>query len=262
MKALHYVGGALCVAASILISNAVLTFSAMPDCGPDVGAPACPGSVNLAAGEMVAGCLILVVGAIMTIGIGLLVALVSAGIYSLVRAILGPGGLFSSAGIVGAGFLALSVLIVIIGLPYGRILAARRVGMASSKRRAEGVITDVWNTGETYNDDVEVRLTIEYRRADNTTGHAVHNEVASPRNMPRRGDRVTVLYDPAGDEGMIELIGLAPAPNPMIVDAGPQDAVPPDELVAALDRLAALHRDGALTATEFDRAKRRLLGAG
>ncbi len=101
--------------------------------------------------------------------------------------------------------------------------------MASSKQRAEGVITEVWDTGETFNDDLQVRLTIEYRRADNTTGHAIHDEVVSPQDIPRRGDRVTVLYDPSGDERMIELIGLAPAPNPMIVDSGPQDAVPPGD---------------------------------
>ncbi len=119
MKALHYVGGGLCIAASILISNAVLTFSSLPNCGS-----ACPASVNLAAGEaaaeMVGGLLILIVGAILTIGIGLLVALVCAGIYTLVRTILGVGGPFNNASVIVAGFLALPVLIVIIRQFSGR----------------------------------------------------------------------------------------------------------------------------------------------
>jgi hypothetical protein len=47
-----------------------------------------------------------------------------------------------------------------------------------------------------------------------------------------------------------------------VEDAVPvADAVPPD-LTMALDRLTALHREGALTAAEFARAKERLLGPG
>ena len=59
------------------------------------------------------------------------------------------------------------------------------------------------------------------------------------------------------------IIGTTPVWDAVpVADTVPvHDAVPPG-LVMALDRLTALHREGALTAAEFAREKERLLGSG
>lgn len=246
--------------AGILVVNAILSFVHIRTCGAEVGAPPCPDSVNLAAGEMVGGLLLVVVGAIMTVGVGVLVFLVCGGIYAFVRALAGSSGLISVEGFVAAAFVALLVLLVIIGSIVGRAGGAQRDTTAQFKDRAvrtDGVIAAVTDTGWSSNNNPRVELTIEYRRADNTTAQVRQKLWVSRLNIPRPGDPIAVWYDPDGQDAIAEFDASTPVGVADAVRAGVADAEP--DFVLALERLAMLHRDGALDADEFARAKDRLL---
>jgi hypothetical protein len=246
-------GVVLTVAAGILVVTAILTFTHVGPCG-DIGEQACPSGVTTAAGEIVGGIVLLVIGSIMTVGAGILIFLFVGGIYAWLRAVNGGYGLMSSDGIVVVSFLAIPALLFLWGL--GSVIFGKGGNAAPDdfkKRaiRADGVIAEIADTGTTINDDPRVKLTIDYVRADGTTARIEHRQLVSRLAIPRPGERVTVWYDPDGDRTELEYDPAAAAP---IVDAAGGG------MVAELERLAVLHRDGALTAAEYARAKERLLG--
>lgn len=245
-------GVILAVAAGILVVTAILTFTHVGACG-DIGEQACPSSTNVAVGEMIGGLVLLVVGSIMTVGAGFLIFLFVGGIYALIRALSGPYGLISSDGIVVLCFLAIPVVLFVIGLisTIGKPEDAVPNDFKERAIRTDGVIVEIADTGMTINDDPRVKLTIDYVRNDGTTARIEHRQLVSRLAIPRPGERVTVLYDPEGDRSEVEYDPAAAGP---IVDAARGG------MVAELERLAALHRDGSLTADEYARAKERLIG--
>ncbi|MER7703801.1 SHOCT domain-containing protein [Kitasatospora sp. NPDC097605] len=104
--------------------------------------------------------------------------------------------------------------------------------------------------------DTGLRVTVGFTTLDGAHRTATVTDTFPAHETPRRGGRAEVRYDPADPENTH--VSLAAA------DPEPAGTVPADalEVVAALERLAALHRDGALDTAEFAAAKARLLGTG
>ncbi|MGW4891742.1 hypothetical protein ACWEQL_05685 [Kitasatospora sp. NPDC004240] len=111
-----------------------------------------------------------------------------------------------------------------------------------------GTVAAIRHTGHTYNDRPELDLTVEYVIDDGSTLRTTHTDTFEAFEMPRVGIAVDVAYDPE-----------APATCRVTVPTG-TPAEPAAVLAESLERLAALHREGGLTAEEFDLAKARVLG--
>ncbi|MFF2349688.1 SHOCT domain-containing protein [Kitasatospora sp. NPDC058115] len=115
-------------------------------------------------------------------------------------------------------------------------------------------VTDLVPTGAVSADLPELRVTVGFTTTDGAPRTATVTDTFPAHGTPRRGGPAEVRYDRADPEN-----------TRVSFTAAPQDAAPPApdlEVVAALERLAALHRDGALDTAEFTAAKARLLGTG
>jgi hypothetical protein len=123
---------------------------------------------------------------------------------------------------------------------------------------ATAMIVAVADTGATVNDDPRVELTLRVDPPDGGAPIELKRKLLVSRvNLPRRGERVQVYYDPDDLEKFTFEVadatdGELPAPTPAAAAADPVDQ---------LARLAELHRAGALTDDEFAAAKQRLLGS-
>ncbi|GAA1390273.1 hypothetical protein GCM10009639_18800 [Kitasatospora putterlickiae] len=121
-----------------------------------------------------------------------------------------------------------------------------------------GRITDLATTGEVSADRPELRVTVEFTTVDGARRTATVTDVFPVHETPRRGGPAEVRYDPADPENTRVSLTV-PDPGPAAPAPVP---VPALEVVAALERLTALHRDGALDTAEFTAAKARLLEPG
>ncbi|MFJ4791280.1 DUF3592 domain-containing protein [Kitasatospora purpeofusca] len=152
-----------------------------------------------------------------------------------------------------APVLPLALLTAALDRRGARRWRAHRLAAAEQDRlEREGItvparITHVVTTGATYNDDPELRVTVGFRTTDGADRTATTVDTFPLHFPPRPGDRAEVRYHPADPENL--RITLA-APT-----TSPQDG----DVVGALERLAALHREGALDAAEFAAAKALLL---
>ncbi|MFE6052154.1 DUF3592 domain-containing protein [Kitasatospora sp. NPDC056446] len=152
---------------------------------------------------------------------------------------------------------ALAVPSAIMARPYrARERAAYLAAVAAARRldahgvRTTGTVTAIESLGSAEEHTLRLRLTVRYPTADGT-GHTRRFTRDYPvYDAPRTGGRVAVRYDPQ-DPATADLGDLLPDAAP------PQGTRPP--LTAELTRLAALHREGALDAAEFERAKAALL---
>ncbi|MFE6865312.1 DUF3592 domain-containing protein [Kitasatospora sp. NPDC057692] len=135
--------------------------------------------------------------------------------------------------------------------------AERKERMERHGITVPGRITDLTHTGTSYNDHPELRLTVEFTTADGEQRRTTLTDLFPAYDAPRRGAPAEVRYDPADPDNV--LATLVPEP---VADTPPPAPAPDLEVVAALERLAALHRDGALDTAEFTAAKARLLGSG
>lgn len=260
------VGGLLCVVGAILVVTAILSLVQTGTCGGE-GAPPCPPTSNVAVGELIGGTLLVVIGSIMSVAVGLLIFLVAGGGYAIVRVFVDSSSATGPDLITAAIFLAIPTLLAILGFIIEGRRRRREAAMARFRQvaqRADGVIASVNDTGVTINENPRVRLTVDYRRPDHTTAQ-VEKEMVVPRlNIPRPGQPVTLWYDPYGNEAIVEFDAAADAAvTPESAAATPESdiGVPLDApvgLIAALERLAALHRDGELTDEEFAQAKTHL----
>src|SRR5262249_52025385 len=150
----------------------------------------------------------LIVGAVLTLGAGIFVAGLVGGITSLVRALTSSGHLVTPEFIMAGSFLAFPVLalasVVVIGLSTGGKQSKTDEFKAHS-RKTTGVITKVTDTGVTINDNPRVRLAVRYRLDSGAVAQTEQKMVVSRLSIPRPGDRVTVWYDPVKKETMVEL---------------------------------------------------------
>ncbi|MFE7563678.1 DUF3592 domain-containing protein [Kitasatospora sp. NPDC057500] len=119
-----------------------------------------------------------------------------------------------------------------------------------------GRVADLAATGDVVAGDLpELRVTVEFTTVDGTRRTATVTDAFPAHGTPHRGGPAEVRYDPADPENT--RVSLTAA------DLGPAAPAPAAlEVVAALERLTALHRDGALDTAEFTAAKARLLGPG
>ncbi|MFJ9696300.1 DUF3592 domain-containing protein [Kitasatospora sp. NPDC101183] len=132
-----------------------------------------------------------------------------------------------------------------------KFAAARAVDrhLAEHGVSTAGTVTEVQALGEAHQDALDLRITLRFTDHDGTGRTFTHTANHPVHAAPRVGDRLTVRYDPQAPA--IARAGAPLPPEPV------RDAVP--SLTEELARLAALHREGALDAQEFERAKARLL---
>ena len=159
------------------------------------------------------------------------------------------------------------------------------MGLFSNKRKqaeqlfetgAKGVgtVLQVQDTGVTMNDNPRVNMVFRVEPLDGGAPFdAQKTRVVSRVEIPRQGDRYPVWYDPsdpantwayatvADDQGratMLQLFG--DVANTFVGMGGAPAAAPQADPVEQLERLAALHAQGALTDEEFAAQKAKLLG--
>lgn len=263
-KAWRYVIGlVLCAVAPILFVPTLYSLTSVGDCG-DVGEQACPAGTATHIVVIMLASVLVVVGGILTMGTGIFLTVIVGGIEVLVY---GHG---TVAHIVGPSLIGFPVLLVVVGLIGARGNAKREAALEQFRARAvrvPGIVASITDTGVTINEDPKVALGIEYTREDGAPGRIERKQLVSRLNLPRVGDPVTVSYDPTGvEEAVFEFPDAAASAAEALATArtaGVTDAVPEPAsgLIASLERLSALHREGALTDDEFASAKRRLLGA-
>ncbi len=124
-----------------------------------------------------------------------------------------------------------------------RDTSGRSTGPDPTRVRARGEVIDIRETGMTVNDDPRVRLRVRVFPPGADSFEIERKLLVSRLEIPRRGDRVEVEYDPnEPDRFTFELADATPG------------------LAEELAKLAALHSAGALTEEEFQRAKNTVLG--
>ncbi len=160
---------------------------------------------------------------------------------------------------------------------------AQAQSLQATGRRARARIVEVRPTGVVLN-HINLQLQMRFRLEPLDGGAPLDGEkvvTMSQANMPRVGDVWPAWIDrsdpsvfavAAPMSGAPEVIALfrefgiphpldptGPAAGGPVAASGGGD-VPPDERLAALERLAQLRRDGMLTDDEFEAEKRRILG--
>lgn len=268
MKSVRYVVGlVLSVVAPILFVPTLYTLTKVGNCG-DVGEQVCPPGTATHVVLMVVSIILAVVGAILTLGFGLLFSAIAGGVEVLVK---GSG---TAAHITGPALIAGPVLLVVIGLIGSSASDKREAALEQFKARATrvpGAVILITDTGVSINDNPRVVLTVEYPDGDGAPVRIERKQVVSRLSLPRLGDPATVWYDPSGaQEAVFELVDASADPDAATTTADADlgfaavtDSVPEPAtgLIASLERLSVLHREGALSDEEFAIAKRRLLGA-
>lgn len=142
-----------------------------------------------------------------------------------------------------------------------------------------GTVLQVQDTGTTINDNPRVKMAFRVEPLDGSPAFDAQKTTTVSRvEIPRQGDRYPIWYDPsdqsntwayatvADDNGratMRQLFGEAA--NTFVGMGTPPAAAPAApaadaDPMAQLERLAALHAQGALTDEEFAAQKAKLLG--
>jgi hypothetical protein len=204
VKLLRIVGGLLAGAGGVGLVAAMTAMDRIGDCGNGYDMPCPPEIANdfyLMGGSVVA----IAIGSIMTWGVGLAIAIVSAGIAALVYSQTVPSNLRAGEFITAAVCFGLLGLGFVIGWAAVRAGAVKR--RTIEERIAEegrfmqratmvaGTVTALSDTGVTINDNPEAAVTISYTRGDGTTAQVETIEVVPRLEIPRRGDPATVWYE-------------------------------------------------------------------
>ena len=202
------------------------------DCGNGYDPPCPPGIENdffLMAGAVLA----IVVGSIMSLGVGLTIAVVAAGTTALVYSQTVPANLWTGESITAAVCFGLIALGIVIGWAVVRGAAAKR--RASEARIAEetqfkqratmvaGTVTVLRDTGTTVGDNPQAAITVRYTRRDGTTDELETVQVVPRLEIPRRGDPATVWYDSLTGKAIVEFGGQGSRSAPATL----RDATPP-----------------------------------
>ena len=204
MKPLRIVGGVLAGAGGVGLVAAMAAMERIGDCGNGYDLPCPPEIANdfyLMGGAVIA----IAIGSIMTWGVGLAIAILTAGIAALIYSQTLPANLRTGE------FITAAVCFGLLGLGFAIGWSAVRAGAA--KRRAieeqiaeegrfmqratmvAGTVTALSDTGVTINDNPQAAVTITYTRGDGTTAQVETIEVLPRLEIPRRGDPATVWYD-------------------------------------------------------------------
>ncbi len=135
--------------------------------------------------------------------------------------------------------------------------------------RAQATVVSVRDTGMTINEDPRVEITLQFVPAGGTAPVQRKTKMIVSRvAVPQRGQKVDIAYDPKDPERLsfrhatldptaelpVDVAGGAGAPD--LAKAGADE---PTDPVERLEKLAALHAAGALSAEEFADAKRQVL---
>jgi len=184
------------------------------------------------------------------------------GLGAVVAGLQAPSGEFGRAfGLLFGGMFTVVGLLVVAGVVWGSVAGRRRALLLRTGVRAVGVVVDVQDTGVSINDNPSVRLTLDITPSDESPPfRTTLTHVVSRVRVPRPGDRLAVVLDPA-DRSHVVLDDTAGQVPP--VPLPPPPPLPPTAPGGALDeleRLARLHASGALTDEEFARWKGQLLG--
>lgn len=301
LKPYQIVGLVLASIGGGMLAWSILFTSAVGDCGPDVGAPPCPDSVVHSFIVMAIAIPVMVIGMILSIGLGVLTAALVGGLTALAVLVLGDAPSTSTAIVVAIVFLGVFGLTILAVTSIYRSAVRNQRKTALFKRHGyptAGTIVDIADTGVTVNDNPRVRMTVEFRRADGGVERTTLAKVVSRLSLPRVGEQVPVRYLTTGTgtiEALVEWEARQPMPgavppttmpptmpvstgsggpvpvaswsaDPAAAPVSPIPPVAPDaggaSIADGLARLAELHRSGALTADEFARAKARLLETG
>jgi hypothetical protein len=204
VKPVRIVGGLLAAAGGVGLVAAMTAMDRIGDCGNGYDLPCPPEIANdfyLMGGAVTA----IAIGAIMTWGVGLAIAILTAGIAALVYSQTVPTNLrtgeFITAavcfGLLGLGF-AIGRNAVRAGAAKRRAIEAQIAEEGQFMQRATmvaGTVTALTDTGVTINDNPEAAVTITYTRGDGTTAQVETIQVVPRLEIPRRGDPATVWYD-------------------------------------------------------------------
>jgi hypothetical protein len=184
------------------------------DCGNGYDPPCPPGIAKdfyVMGGAVIA----IAIGSIMTWGVGLVFAMVAAGITALIYSQTVPADLRAGEFITAGVCFGLLAVGIAIGWAAVRGGAAKRKGIEERiaeetrfKQRATmttGTVTALRDTGTTINDNPQAAITITYTRADGTTAQVETTQVLSRLEIPRRGDPATVWYDPSTGDALAKL---------------------------------------------------------
>jgi hypothetical protein len=135
-KLVRIAGLILCAVSGVAIVSAVLSFTQIGSCG-GTGNQVCPAGVGTDVLKIVGGSMALALGAVLTLGAGVLVACVTAAVALIVK---GHG---STPMLVGVGLIVLSAAIFLLEL------ATKRAAIARATRAAEMTAPDPFGTDPT-----------------------------------------------------------------------------------------------------------------
>jgi hypothetical protein len=270
-------GMVVSVAGSLAVGWGLRHLLLIGDCGGP-GLPDCPAGATPYFLAVTIGLAAAIIGGIVTRSPATFLVFPAVGAGALWAAVDLTGPARTTALILGGVFLGLVLL------PLGVVVRARQkakvaVNLITSGRAAIGTITDIEDTGITVNRNPQVTMTFRIEPDDGSTPfEGRKTTVISRVDLPRRGQRHPVWYDPADRTKFVVVTKVEPsapahvrrmfdkvaATAPASPDA-PVDG-PADGPVAGdpLDRLAKLNElrlAGALTDEEFDAEKAKLLGS-
>jgi hypothetical protein len=130
----------------------------------------------------------------------------------------------------------------------GRRQAARALDLTRNGKSCKGEVVAIDDTGMTVNNNPRVHITVRAEPPGEPAFTIERTATVSRVNLPRVGDRATVLYDPADREGR-NLVTFEQA------GAGNGG----DDPLAEIERLGKLRDQGLVTPQEFEEHKQRLL---
>ncbi len=157
----------------------------------------------------------------------------------------------------GGLFLLPSVLPLLL-IPFSKRKQKKGERLKATGRRGVATVVQVSDTGVTVNNNPRVKLAWDVRLDDGTTLLKTKTMTVSRLDIPRVGDRHTVLIDPDDHDTWAlgqEIKSAEPEPEPQ----APTPAKIEQDWVNELGRLNDLRLQGALTDEEFARARDKLL---
>lgn len=216
VKPLRIVGGTLAGGGGIALVAAMTAMSRVGSCGNGYDAPCPPGTGDqflLMAGAVLA----IAIGSVMTLGLGLLIATLTAGVAALVYSLTVPANLRTGEYVTAGVCFGLLALLLVFGGSVAREIAAKRKAVqeqiaadALFRERATmvaGTVTALRDTGETINDNPQAAIMISYTRADGTAARVETIQVVQRLEIPRPGDPATVWYDPFSGKALARIGG-------------------------------------------------------
>lgn len=209
VKVRHIAGAALASGGGVAIGIAITGLSRLGNCGYP-GVPVCPPNTGTYFYLMGGGLLLTVIGAVMTLGAGVMFALLAAGVTGAAERDWAAAG----------GCVILLLVVGAIGFPLVKQVRSTRLGASqaeaaarefkASASRAAGLVVALADAGWTIGNDPVARITISYTPADGTAA-TTETTMQVPRlAVPRPGDPVTVWYDPASGKAIAELTSPEP----------------------------------------------------